>query len=269
MDARFHGGRAGARARERDRLLLRPQPRRHAARESLCRPDLRPYRAQGRPHRDRDHQPADGAGVGAPGAAPRGAPRDGACSLKERRACRRPDDRHSRRRVPLRLGKGGAAGDRRRADHVPLPHALGRQEHGRACHGLARGSAVARHGDGAVSSHRAPCRTRYPHDRHCARGRPARGRRASARRRDAPLHGRLRREARARHTRRGQSRHVCRDEGAPHHAPWRTIYKDGSPRAGAGGEGVQRHGGALPRLRFRSRRRARRSGTDRALSWAA
>ena len=35
--------------------------------EGVRRPDLRPHRAQGRPHRHRDHQPADGAGVGAPG----------------------------------------------------------------------------------------------------------------------------------------------------------------------------------------------------------
>ena len=39
--------------------------RRHAARQGLRRPDLRPHRAQGRPHGHRDHQPADGAGVGA------------------------------------------------------------------------------------------------------------------------------------------------------------------------------------------------------------
>ena len=68
--------RARARAGKRDRLLLRPQSRRHAARQGLRRPDLRPHRAQGRPHRHRDHQPADGAGLGAadppPGRAPRG-----------------------------------------------------------------------------------------------------------------------------------------------------------------------------------------------------
>ena len=74
-------------------------------------------------------------------------------------ARRRADDRHPHRRVPLRRGAGRAAGDRRRADHVPLPHALRRQEHGRPGHGAARGPAAARHGDGAVPSDR-PARRR-------------------------------------------------------------------------------------------------------------
>jgi succinate dehydrogenase/fumarate reductase flavoprotein subunit len=33
--------------------------------KAFCGPDLRPHRPQGRPHRHRDHQPADGAGLGA------------------------------------------------------------------------------------------------------------------------------------------------------------------------------------------------------------
>ena len=57
---------------------------------------------------------------------------------KDGAACRRADDRHPHRRVPLRRGAGGAAGDRRRADHVSLPHAVRRQEHGRAGDGAAR-----------------------------------------------------------------------------------------------------------------------------------
>ena len=52
-------GRADPRAGERDRLLLRPQPGRLAAPEGLRRADLRPHGAQGRPDRDRDHQPPD------------------------------------------------------------------------------------------------------------------------------------------------------------------------------------------------------------------
>ena len=50
---------------ERGRLFLRSQCRRHAARQGFRRPDLRPHRAQRRPDRHRDHQPPDGAGLGA------------------------------------------------------------------------------------------------------------------------------------------------------------------------------------------------------------
>ena len=85
-----------------------------------------------------------------------------------------------------------AAGDRRRADHVPLPHAVRRQEHGRPRHGAAARPAAARHGDGAVPPHGAAGRPRHAHDRHGAGGRPARRRRASAQRRREALHGRLR-----------------------------------------------------------------------------
>ena len=93
------GRRARARARERGRLLLRPQSRRHAARQGLRRPDLRPHRAQGRPHRHRDHQPADGAGVGAADPAAGGAPRRRADPGQGRPvAGGRADDRHAHRR---------------------------------------------------------------------------------------------------------------------------------------------------------------------------
>ena len=63
------------------------------------------------------------------------------------------------RRVPLGTGEGRAAGDRRRPDDVPLPHAVGRQVDGRARHGAARRPAPARHGDGAVPPDR-PARRR-------------------------------------------------------------------------------------------------------------
>ena len=76
--------------------------------------------------------------------------------------------------------------------NVPLSYAVRRQEHGRACHGAAAWTAVARHGNGAIPSDRLARRTGYPHDRHGAGGRFTRGRRPSAQRRNAPLHGRLR-----------------------------------------------------------------------------
>ena len=105
LDAGGEGGRARAGARERDRLLLRPQPRRHAARQGLRRPDLRPHRAQGRPHGHRDRQPADGAGVGAARAAAGGAPRGRAHPGEGRPvAVGRAAHRHPHRPLPLRRG---------------------------------------------------------------------------------------------------------------------------------------------------------------------
>ena len=89
LDAGDQGHRARARAGERDRLLLRPQSRRHAARQGVRRPDLRPHRAQGRPDRHRDHQPADGAGVGAADPAAGGASR-GRARFRPRTARRSP-----------------------------------------------------------------------------------------------------------------------------------------------------------------------------------
>ena len=97
--------------------------------EGLRRPDLRPDRPQGRSHRHRDHQSPGRAGLGARHRAARGAPRDRADQDSRRiGARRRADDRHARRRLRFRAGKGGAAGHRRRADHVQVPHALGRQD---------------------------------------------------------------------------------------------------------------------------------------------
>ena len=66
---------AHPRTGERDRLLLRPQSRRHRAPEGVRRADLRPHRAQGRSHRHRDHQPAVRAGLAARRAAAGGSPR--------------------------------------------------------------------------------------------------------------------------------------------------------------------------------------------------
>ena len=69
-------------------------------------------------------------------------------------------DRHAHRRIRVRAGAGRAARDRRRADDVQVPHALGRQELRRHGDGAARGPDAARYGDGAVSSDRAPRRKR-------------------------------------------------------------------------------------------------------------
>ena len=66
---------AHPRAGERARLLLRPQSRRHDPPEGVRRADLRPHRAQGRPHRHRDHQPAGRAGLAARRAPAGGSPR--------------------------------------------------------------------------------------------------------------------------------------------------------------------------------------------------
>ena len=82
---------------------------------------------------------------------------------------------------------------------------------------------------------------------------------------DAPLHGRLRPEARTRDARRGQPRDVCRDARRPHHAERRPLHQDEPPRPGERAQAVQGHGRALRRLRLRSRRRAGGSGADRAL----
>ena len=105
----------------------------------------------------------------------------------------------------------------------------------------------------------------YPHDRNRTGRRLARRRRPSAQRRDAPLHGRLRSEARARHARRGQPRYRCGNARRPHHAERRRLYQDGSSRPGQCRQAIQGHGGSLPRLRLRSCRRLGRSGADRAL----
>ena len=102
LDAGDDGDRARARTGKRDRLFLRPQSRRLAAWQGFCRADFRPHGAQRRPDRHRDHQPADGAGLGAADPQARRASRGGADPGKRRRAFRRPDDRYPHRRLPLR-----------------------------------------------------------------------------------------------------------------------------------------------------------------------
>ena len=91
---------AHPRARERARLLLRPQSRRHRASEGVRRADLRPHRAQGRSDRHRDHQPAGRAGLAR---ATCSGSRITARSISSRRptapACRRADARHAHGRA--------------------------------------------------------------------------------------------------------------------------------------------------------------------------
>ena len=73
-----HPGRAGHAhhqgAGDQVRLLLRPQPGRHHPPEGLRRPVVRPHGPQGRPHRDRDHQPPHRAGDEAAHSRARGMP---------------------------------------------------------------------------------------------------------------------------------------------------------------------------------------------------
>ena len=132
------------RAGERDRLLLRPQSRRHRASEGVRRADLRPHRAQGRSHRHRDRQPAVGADLAArraaAGGSPRARPDPGGGQVGPRR---RLHARHADRRAADGARPRDIARDRRRPDHVPLSHAVRRQ-------------VVRRHGDGAA---RRACRS--------------------------------------------------------------------------------------------------------------
>ncbi len=162
LDAGDQSHRARARTGKRDRLFLRPQCRRHAARQGLRRPDLRPHRAQGRPDRHRNHQPSDGTGLGAADPPPGGTSRRGADPLTRRRAIGGAVDRRALGRLPLRVGASRVARHRRRSDHVSLPHPVRRQEHGRARHGAAPRAAAARHGDGAIPSHRVCSPDRTP-----------------------------------------------------------------------------------------------------------
>ena len=115
-----------------------------AAWQGLCGPDFRPHRPQGRSHRHRDHQPADGAGVGAPGhRAPGGVsgarPDPGSCAdgtllagvLFDRTFAPARCKLH-RGQVAVLLATGG--GPTMYRYHTPV----GRQEHGRPRHGVAR-----------------------------------------------------------------------------------------------------------------------------------
>ena len=215
--------RAHPRARERARLLLRPQPRRHHPPEGVRRPDLRPHGAQGRPDRHRDHQPPRRAGVGARHRPARRAPRGRARAHARRRArspaCCSIDMRTGEfvfvRAKAVLLATGG--GPTMYRYHTPS----GDKSLRRPGHGAARRAAAARHGDGAVPSDRPARRAAHAHDRHRARGRPARRGRLPAQRRGRALHGALRPARRARDARHRVARDVRRD--ARRAAPRRTA----------------------------------------------
>ena len=183
-------GRAHPRARERARLLLRPQSRRHDPPEGVRRPDLRPHRAQGRPDRHRDHQPARRAGVGA-----RHRPARGASRGRARSRTRRGDAIAGVLMIDMRTGEfvfvqaqavllATGGGPTMYQYHTPSGD--------KSCDGMAMalraGLHAARHGDGAVPSDRAARRPAHAHDRHRARGRPARRGRLSAERQRRALH---------------------------------------------------------------------------------
>ena len=232
MAAGRRRGRAHPGAGERDRLLLRPQPGRDHPPEGICGPELRPHRAQGRPHRHRDRQPGDGAGARARRAGAGGTPRDRADPGPRRLGRRRcAADRRAHRRIPLRGRQGGAAGDRRRSHDVPLPHPLRRQVLRRDGDGVARRPGPARHGDGAVPPYRAARGARDPHDRHGAGGRVARGRRPPAERCRRALHGAHRSGRGARHPGRGEPCDLRGDARRAHHADGRGVHRDVPPRA--------------------------------------
>ena len=258
---------AHPRTGDRARLLLRPQSRRHRASEGLRRADLRPHRAQRRSDRHRDHQPPGRAGLARATSSALEDHRalDLIRSADGSRARRRADARHAHGRAAAGAGARDAAGDRRRPDHVPLPHAVGRQVLRRPGDGAARRAAAARHGDGAVPSDRPARRRRHAHDRHRAGRRPARLRRLSHRRRRRALHVRLRPARRARDARHRQPLDHGPHPQGPRLAAWRRLYRDGPSRPRARATRVQGHGRALRRLRLRSRRRPRRGDPDRAL----
>ena len=106
--------------------------------------------------RHRDHQSPGRTGVAARRAPHRGPPRARSHPDRRRqRARRRLDARHAHGRAAVGARARDAAGDRRRADDVPLSHAVRRQVLRRAGHGAARRPALARHRDGAIPSDRA------------------------------------------------------------------------------------------------------------------
>ena len=153
VDPGPRGARPRARAGGPLRLLLRPPSGRAHPPEALRGAEPRPHHPQGRPHRHRDHEPPDRAGLAAPVHPPaRGAPGGGAAPRRRRPGGRRA----AARRAPRHL-RGGAqprhpARDGRRAHHVQGHRLLGRQVLRRHRARPARGRAPARHGDGAVPS---------------------------------------------------------------------------------------------------------------------
>ena len=159
MDAGQRGAGPGARARVPLRLLLRPARRRPHPPEAVRGPDARPHHPQGRPHRHRDHEPADRAGAGARASIARagGAPRGGAAPATTRGAsAARCCSTSARGALRGRARPGDAPRDGRRADDVPRLRLLGRQGLRRPRAGVrARALRAPRHGDDPVPSDRA------------------------------------------------------------------------------------------------------------------
>ena len=131
----------------------------------------------------------------------------------------------------------------------------------KSCDGMAMalraGLAAARHGDGAVPSDRAARRRRHAHDRHGARGGPARLGRLSARRRAASAScSTTTRAASARRATSSAARIVrprcARATPRPNGGVYIAMGHLGPDNVRAR---VQGHGRALRRLRLRSRRR--------------
>ena len=243
VDPGPRGARPRARAGGPLRLLLRPPPGRADPPEALRGAEPRPHHPQGRPHRHRDHEPPDRAGLAAPVHPPaRGAPRGGAAPRR-----RRPRGRGAAaRRAPRHL-RGGAqprhpARDGRRAHHVQGHRVLGRQVLRRHRARPARGRAPARHGDGAVPPDRAH-RAQLAHDRRAARGGPARGGRPAAERPRRAIHAALRRRApRAVHPRPGGARLLHRGAGGPRHRQRRRVDRRVAPGRRGGREELPGHG---------------------------
>ena len=261
-------GRAHPRARERARLLLRPQSRRHRPPEGVrrARPSTAPC--------TRAISPASRSSTASPSRCGRAA----SARLEEHRAVelvtnrdgrrdrRRADDRHAHRRVRVRAGAGGAARDRRRADHVQVPHAL-----------RATRPATAWRWRCARGSRCATWRWCSSIRRGCSPGRDTRmtgtvleeGLRGSG--------GYLLNGARERFmqpydpegeraTRDIVSRAIYEEMRAGRVTPHGGVYISmGHLGPEQRAQGVQGHGRALRRLRLRSRGRPGRSRADRAL----
>ena len=159
--------------------------------KAFAGPELRPHRAQGRSHRHRDHQPADGAGLGASDppleehrAVALVPAKDGALAGVLMIDIRTGEFRFVAAQAVLLATGGGPTMYRY---HTPS----GDKSMDGLAMALRAGLPLARHGDGPVPSDRAARRPGHAHDRHRAGGGAARSRRPSAQRRDAPLHGRL------------------------------------------------------------------------------
>ena len=218
-------GRAHPRARERDRLLLRPQPdgtlhQKAFAGQSFDR-TVHKGDLTGIEIINRLMEQVRALDVHRAGRASRHRAGPGAGRIRARR---RAAHRHAKRRLSARAGQGRAAGHRRRAHHVSLPHAVGRQDLRRVWPWRCARAESSRHGDGAVPSDRAAGRSRHADDRHGAGGGPARGRGLPAERRRRAVHGQAYDPGgRARHPRYRQPRHLCRDARRAH-TPMGGVY---------------------------------------------